>query len=265
MRGSSVALALMVCLLLRGSSSAQEASAKTEILSNGNIIHSLLAAPVVGQPFTATARHRSTRTLADGTTISHHGHHFFARDSEGRVRVEMRLALGDHGGPDTVRVFAIDPVAHTLTTWETGPKANSKIASVVKIPAQHNQTQTVVPSQPPPSGRFQLIVTTEDLAPETLQGIPVSVVRKTTIVPAGRAGNDAPITRTLETWTSPDLKLLMKEQWDDPRSGERIVKLDDLSRSEPDPALFRPPSGYVVKDVLQSLRELEEKLSVTQD
>ena len=138
---------------------------------------------------------------------------------------------------------------------------------MTKIPTQHQpaQTKVVTPSHPPLSGRPLPIVTTEDLPPETLQGIQVSVVRKTTVVPAGRSGNDAPITKTLQTWTSPELRLLLKEQWDDPRSGERVVELDDLSRSEPDAALFRPPSDYVVKSVLQSLRELEEQLSATQN
>ena len=127
MTGSRVALGLMVCLLLRGSSGAQDDPAKKEILANGNLIHSLLASPVVGEPLIATARHRMTRTLADGTTISHHGHHFFARDSEGRVRVEMRLALGGHGKPDTVRVFAIDQLP---TRWQLGKPARRQIAKL---------------------------------------------------------------------------------------------------------------------------------------
>jgi hypothetical protein len=67
------------------------------------------------------------------------------------------------------------------------------------------------------------------------------------------AYNDAPITKTREVWTSADLKLVMKEQWSDPRSGERTVELEEFSRAEPDPALFRAPQGYVVKDVAADL------------
>jgi hypothetical protein len=90
-------------------------------------------------------------------------------------------------------------------------------------------------------------------------------VRTTTVVPAGRAGNDAPITKTHEVWTSQDLKLVMKQQTEDPRTGVTTVELEEFSRAEPDPALFRVPPGYAVKSVLQSLKELEEKLSPAQN
>ena len=77
--------------------------------------------------------------------------------------------------------------------------------------------------------------------------------------------NDAPITKTHEVWTSQDLKLVMKEQWNDPRMGERTQELANFSRAEPDPALFRVPAGYATKDLLQGLKELEEKLNALQN
>ncbi len=50
--------------------------------------------------------------------------------------------------------------------------------------------------------------------------------------------------------TSPDLKLVMKQQVEDPRTGETTVELKEFSRAELDPALFRVPPGYTVKTVL---------------
>lgn len=263
MRHLRVAAGLMLCLLVAASVGAQDAPSQKRVLANGNLLHSLLAVPVLGQPYSATVVHETRRILTNGTTISHKGHHFVARDSEGRIRVEVRLARGNQGQPDKVMIFVVDPLAHTLTTWVKGGDANAKVATTVKIPTGSNPKPVQVPRTNP--NRPQPIITTENLGMDTLQGIPVSIVRKTTIVPAGRSGNDAPITKTLETWTSPDLELVMKEQWDDPRSGERIVELDNLSRTEPDPALFRPPSGYIVKSALQTLQELEQKLSATQN
>jgi hypothetical protein len=235
------------------------------VIANGGLIHTLMAAPVIGQPYSAMQVHGTNRKLADGTTISHKGHHFVARDSEGRVRVEMRMANGENGGPDTVMVFVSDPVAHTITTFMTGPKVN-KTASVVKVPAERRQEAAAMqPRATGASTRPQPVVTTEDLGMQTIQGVPVSDVRTTTIVPAGRSGNDAPITKTREVWTSADLKLVMKEQWNDPRSGERTIELEEFSRAEPDPALFRAPQGYVVKDAVQTLKELEEKLGAAEN
>jgi len=114
-------------------------------------------------------------------------------------------------------------------------------------------------------GRPQPVVTTEDLGVQMVQGVPVSDVKTTTVVPAGRAGNDAPITKTREVWTSADLKLVMKEQWSDPRSGVRTIELANFSRAEPDAALFRAPQGYVVKDLQESLKEIEAKLEASQN
>jgi hypothetical protein len=71
----------------------------------------------------------------------------------------------------------------------------------------------------------------------------------TTIVPAGRSGNDRPITRTHTAWISDDLKLVMMEQWQDPRAALRTVGLAEFTRKEPDAALFRPPQGYTVETV----------------
>jgi hypothetical protein len=244
---------------------AQSTPSGGEVVSNGSLLHTMVAAPVIGQPYSATQVHRTVRKLADGTTITHAGHHFVARDSAGRVRVEMRMANGQNGGPDTVLVFVSDPVARTVTTFMIGPKVN-KLASVAKMPEERKQAVAAVPvAATHESARPQPVVTSEDLGIKTLQGLPVSDVRTTTIVPAGRSGNDAPITKTREVWTSQDLKLVMKEQWEDPRSGEKTVELDDFSRSEPDAALFHAPKGYEVKNALESLKELEAKLEAAQN
>ncbi len=34
----------------------------------------------------------------------------------------------------------------------------------------------------------------------------------------------------------------------DPRNGETIIKLEDVSRSQPDPTLFQPPTDYKIVD-----------------
>jgi hypothetical protein len=255
---------LMMTASLAGAQSGDAGSGANEVISNGSLMHTLAAAPVIGQPYSAVQVHRMVRKLADGTTISHQGHHGVARDAEGRVRVEMRMAQGQNGGPDTVMVFVLDPVAHTFTSWTTGPKV-SKIASVVKLPVERKSRVAAQARVEGDATRPQPIVTTENLGMQTVQGLPVSDVRTTTIVPAGRSGNDAPITKTQEVWTSPELKLVMKEQWNDPRSGERTIELDNFSQAEPDPALFHPPQGYEVKNALESLKELEEKMSAAQN
>ncbi len=258
----------VVCVVLAASFGVAQSAAtggeKKEVLANGGVTSSLIAAPVIGQPYSAVVTHQQSQKLTDGTTVSKKGHHFVARDSQGRVRVEMRMAKGKNGEPDTVMVFVSDPVAHTITTWMSGPKIENKTASVIKIPAERKQ-EIAAQQRVANDSRPQPVVTKEDLGTVMLQGLPVTDVRTTTIVPAGRSGNDAPITKTYEVWTSQDLKLVMKQQMEDPRTGVMIVELQDFSRAEPDPKLFRVPPGYTAKTALQSLKELEEKLSAAQN
>ncbi len=44
------------------------------------------------------------------------------------------------------------------------------------------------------------------------------------------------------------LKLLVMSKSSDPRMGETTYKLTNLSRAEPDPALFQIPADYTVKE-----------------
>jgi hypothetical protein len=87
----------VVCVMLAASFAAAQGAAggeKKEILATGGLISSLVAAPVIGQPYSAVQVHHTSRKLADGTTISQKGHHFVARDAQGRVRVRCGWRRG---------------------------------------------------------------------------------------------------------------------------------------------------------------------------
>ncbi|MEO6802183.1 MAG: hypothetical protein ABI197_02940, partial [Granulicella sp.] len=262
---------IMLMVAAAGAQSAAVDTAPSGVIANGGLLHTLIAMPVTGEPYAAEQVMHSKQMLPDGTSISRNGHHAVARDTEGRVRVERRLTNGNNGQPAMSMMFVMDPVAHTLTTWLAGgpePKSGARIASVIKLP-QRDSRQETVKTQPTavagaPAKRPQPVVTSEDLGTDVVQGQMVTVARATTVIPAGWAGNDAPISRTHEVWTSPDLKLILKEEWNDPRTGERMVELDHLSRAEPDAALFRAPAGYQVKSALESLKEMEQKLEQSQ-
>jgi hypothetical protein len=252
-------LALVIALPL--ASAQTGAATQPETLSNGNLIHTLEAAPVLNAPFSAQATHEIVKTLQDGTQIRSAGHHFIARDSQGRTRVEMRF-----GDPklDQRMVFVSDPVAHTLVTWAEG-SGTHPVASRTKLSATPSPQPQHVAASPVNDGRPQPTITRQDLGSTTVEGIAVDDVKIVTIVPPGRSGNNAPITKTEETWTSPDLKLIVKQQWTDPRSGIRTQELAHLTRNEPDAALFRAPANYQVKDTAETLRELAAKLNIAAD
>ncbi len=68
--------------------------------------------------------------------------------------------------------------------------------------------------------------------------------RSTRTIAAGQIGNEKPIEIVSESWFSPDLKTVVYSKRSDPRSGDMIYSLTNISRSEPDASLFAVPADY---------------------
>ena len=66
------------------------------------------------------------------------------------------------------------------------------------------------------------------------------------IIPTGSQGNDRDIRVVTESWTVPDLRIVVYRKSSDPRSGDNTMRLSNISRNEPDPQLFLPPADYQV-------------------
>jgi hypothetical protein len=63
-------------------------------------------------------------------------------------------------------------------------------------------------------------------------------------IPAGKMGNEKPITVTSERWYSPELKATVTTKHNDPWAGELKTELKSVSASEPDASLFAVPADY---------------------
>jgi hypothetical protein len=90
---------------------------------------------------------------------------------------------------------------------------------------------------------------------KTLDGVPVEGRKTTTVIPAGKIGNEQPITIVSEEWRSPDLNLLVQTRHSDPRMGESSYRLFNIVRAEPDASLFIVPSDYTMKET--GIRRIE--------
>jgi hypothetical protein len=77
-----------------------------------------------------------------------------------------------------------------------------------------------------------------------MEGVFVTGVRTTRTIPAGQIGNEKPISIVTEVWTSPDLKTIVYSKRSDPRTGEQIFQLTNITRNEPDASLFAVPAGF---------------------
>ena len=99
----------------------------------------------------------------------------------------------------------------------------------------------------PPDGVPSTGPEVEDLGVHAITGFPARGTRYTTVIPLADA-NAEPAIATVETWESTELQVVILTRTFDPRTGDRTIFLKNLTRSEPDPALFRVPAGFQTRD-----------------
>lgn len=207
----------------------------------GSLIKSSpLAGPTVtGRPVAGTEVRKSTQTLGDGTEIATSESDVFYRDSAGRTRLEL---------PSQGRIVIVDPVARVTVTLNTATKTARKVA----LPAAAEANRAVVPLQAKP---VRPIATSaenrkhEDLGVESLNGVLATHTRDTLTIPQGQIGNNRDIHVVNERWYSDDLQMLVKTANSDPRFGENTYEFTDISRDEPDAALFQISPDYAMVEM----------------
>jgi len=86
----------------------------------------------------------------------------------------------------------------------------------------------------------------EPLGTRQIEGVKATGKRQTTVIPAGRIGNDRAIQIVEEQWESPELNMLISSRFSDPRTGVVEYRLTNISRTEPRADLFTVPSDYTV-------------------
>jgi hypothetical protein len=285
---SLMAVALYVPSLRAQSPFSPEASeihSTNDMSSNGAI--AAVMSPVAGQPYEASKVTHSVWKLADGTTIRHDAETKIARDGEGRVREDLETTSASSiGGKQTnatrESVTVADPVDHSLTTWTGTTKmafcmqmpnlsglakkpgmggimGGGVMGGVAPPPVPRSVRLGTTLETAPPSGHVAADkdeVHTEDLGQQSIAGVLATGKRTTTVIATGKIGNDQPITIVHEEWYSPDLKVVVKSEDSDPRSGERTMELEGLTRGDPDPSLFHAPEGYKVQDMAQMMKTL---------
>jgi hypothetical protein len=91
-------------------------------------------------------------------------------------------------------------------------------------------------------------VNKEDLGTQVIEGVTATGTRHTFTIPAEQIGNERPIEIVDERWFSKDLQAFVMTRHSDPRSGETVYRLTNISRTEPDHSLFEVPADYVMKE-----------------
>ncbi len=203
---------------------------------------------MVRLPYTAKYKVTHTRTLANGSTITHESSEVVAVDAQGRRMSSSTIVpLSDEQTPVT-HISVNDPVAHTNSSWTVpGQKV-----TVMAMPAPGAALSSCAPTTTAPvhfSAPLMQRPEMEDLGTETIEGVEARGYRTITTIPAGKIGNDAPMQRTSEEWRAiaPGLTgLVVRQLTNDPHAGNMNKELVNFTQAEPDAALFQPPPNYEI-------------------
>jgi hypothetical protein len=197
-------------------------------------------------PYNATRVFVCEEKLGDGTVVKGKRTFLEWRDSQGRVRRESRDTSFE--GHELYNVQVVDPVEHVLWQWDVG-KDSPRQAIETKYNMRNEYTQfpltyqfgNYVHAQGP---RFKDV----RLRPKWVNGVYATGDRITQICGPGENGNNTkqPVTTTDETWLSVDLGLIVQSLQNTANGSSEVEDLLDIDRSEPDPSLFKPPTGYQI-------------------
>lgn len=265
--------ALTISAAAQQATTVQGVTAPTAPTTASKVIAEIIAASattiVKGAPFSAEATSESTQILADGNKISRTFTTRMYRDSDGRFRREEAAApiasTGTVGGSSHI-ISIFDPIGNFRLLLDP----TKKTARRMIVPAGIREGAVVVNGRPmSASVRAQvetnavqranimvlpsMAMTTSDvsgksesLGTRTFEGVEAEGTRTVTTIPAGAIGNERPIEMVYERWYSKELQLIVYSKHSDPRFGEQIYRLENLSRGEPDAALFTAPADYKV-------------------
>ena len=214
---------------------------------------------VTGAPYSAQAVTQFNQTLADGNRIQRTTTASVARDSEGRTRTERSMeAIGPLAGSGGAAkaVFINDPVSGTSFMLDASRHAARQMPAMTnrRGPDGQQQAQSGINGGASRQGveagrsvarqRTMAGVKTDDLGTQVMEGVAAQGKRITRTISAAQAGSERDIDIVTETWYSPELQMVIMSKTTDPRFGDSVYKLTNISRAEPDPALFTVPSDY---------------------
>jgi hypothetical protein len=236
---------LTALLLLAVTFFAQESEVRGPDGGTRTRVEGIQILPVAGKPFSGIDSIDWTRTLEDGTVVSTHLEARLARDSQGRIyRERVSFVPANSEEHSKVREIIIsDPTTHTRVTCSNA----TRHCNVTKYFAP--TSFKALPTGPFDDGKR--VLAREGLGSDTFDDLNVIGTRETITTAAGVVGNSSPLVTTREFWYSPDLEVNLSVTRKDPREGTQVIHVTNLSRSEPDAALFQVPSNYVIEDRLQ--------------
>jgi hypothetical protein len=190
---------------------------------------------IANAPFTAKEIVTWNRPLVGGGSASLQYYTMVARDSQGRVRREIReFVPADSTAEPTMRSFTIlDPVSGTRTTCT---KASMTCAT---SPFNANQALAEIAAGRDNAGG-------ESLGQRTIEGLAATGTQVTVSKVSGPSGGNRLAVGHTEGWYSSDLQIDLSVTRTDPQSGVVTLNMTNVVRGEPDSTWLAIPPGYTL-------------------
>ncbi len=199
--------------------------------------------PIPNAPFTGVIHVERSIVQRDGSTVNRKTIREIGRDSRGRIFNEYRMLLPveETETPQVIRVLLYDPQTRISTMLY--PQQQTFSSGTVNRPPE-----TVPPNfVASPAGNSvpqNEFTKEEDLGIHEMAGLPAHGVRQSQTIPAGNNATGKEIVITDEYWYSDDLRINLVIKHSDPRTGAVTMTVQQVTRTEPDPARFEVPQGY---------------------
>jgi hypothetical protein len=212
-----------------------------------------------GAPYAGELVVERVQVLADGNRIVERSTQRVYRDGDGRGRVESEwqgrplVQIQDPVQAMSYRLYPADKTGLGMAMGE--PKPASGAATATLAPAggvsagAAKVAEQLAPALAAAAASADSQRTVRSLGKRQIEGLTAEGTLETVTIPAGTNGNTRPIVSTYETWVSRDLRLTLYTKSTDPRYGERVIRLQNIGRTEPPTALFTVPADYKVQEI----------------
>jgi hypothetical protein len=240
------ALACFVVVLSASSAKAQCGTSNIGMVS-GNPFRAEIVVTKVSRPTDSTKLTHSFRSNTPQT---------IARDNQGRVLVEFtnRISELDQGTEALSReqniIMICDPVSRTMVQID-------RVRSTATV--THWPPISLPRSSFCSTRLFNFPIgplAGKDLGYQTIEGVEARGERR------GRQNRQAAnegspsIGSTTETWCSDELSAIVLTATEDMKTGDKLnIAMQNLQRTDPDPALFQIPSNYAVTELTAEVGE----------
>jgi hypothetical protein len=202
----------------------------------------IFVTPIPNVPFSAVVNVERSAVESNGSVVVTKTIRDIHRDSQGRIYNESRefVPVTSAKMPNVERIHLYDP--------------KTRVSTMIDMQGRTFWTRTL--NRPPetvppaltasPSGNTlpqNEFTTKEDLGMHEIDGVLAHGVRETQTIQSHGSGEKELVIAD-EYWYSDELRINLMIQHNDPRKETVKLTVSQVTRAEPDPAVFEVPRGY---------------------